>query len=183
MQEIHDFMHYVMKLKKTKRAGWVFYNIDDPESVADHSYGVAILAMLVADRFKVDQAKLLKIALLHDLVESISGDMIIDRGARKVLSKKEKSDKEISALKKICSTVKNGQDFFELWMEFESQASKEAVLVRQLDKIEMVMQALDYEETHDPSHFDEFWISAKTYLKDQELLELFNIIHKKRKKK
>src|SRR3989339_2211175 len=75
MEDLIDFLHKVGQLKGLKRTGWVYKNIPDPESVAEHSFRTAILALVLADELKADKERLVKMALIHDLAESITGDL------------------------------------------------------------------------------------------------------------
>jgi len=69
----------------------------------------------------------------------------------------------------------------ELWKEFNGQETREAKIVKQLDKLEMVIQALEYEKEGYPSEwFDEFWENAEKYLKGQELEPFFIFLRNKR---
>ena len=77
---ILDFALLAGKLKELKRAGWIRHHVPLPESVAEHSYRVAMLAMVLAKRANVDELTAIKIALVHDLAEVEVGD-----GIRRVL--------------------------------------------------------------------------------------------------
>ena len=68
------------KLKGVKRTGWVRKGIPEAESVADHSFGVAILALLLSLPPEIDRDALIKMALLHDLGESVIGDIVCEDG-------------------------------------------------------------------------------------------------------
>src|SRR6266581_1310910 len=78
------------KLKTLKRTGWTNYDIPLPESVADHSFGVALLAMFMAPYFEVDAHKALRMAVLHDLGEAVIGDVITQRGNKVMSNEQEK---------------------------------------------------------------------------------------------
>ncbi|KAJ2043625.1 HD domain-containing protein 2, partial [Coemansia sp. RSA 2673] len=69
-----DFLSIVERLKRTKRTGWVNSGIKAPESIADHMHRMGIMAMLVDDR-TLDQAKCVKMAIVHDLAEALVGDI------------------------------------------------------------------------------------------------------------
>ncbi|HEV8359378.1 MAG TPA: HD domain-containing protein, partial [Candidatus Thermoplasmatota archaeon] len=61
-------------LKRTPRAGWKRVGIARPESVADHSWRLALMAMLYAEMLGLDAGKAARIAVLHDLAEARTGD-------------------------------------------------------------------------------------------------------------
>ena len=73
---ILDFLKDSTNLKTISRQGWIDkLSIKNPESVADHSYSMAIMAMIISDLENYDSEKILKMTLLHDLAESKIGDL------------------------------------------------------------------------------------------------------------
>ncbi len=97
---LFDFFYLVSELKKVPRKGWISkVGIEHPESVADHSYGTAIMAMVLSDSQKLNTEKILKMALLHDLAESITGDFMPDE-----ISKENKKISEEEVMKEIFSS-------------------------------------------------------------------------------
>jgi 5'-deoxynucleotidase YfbR-like HD superfamily hydrolase len=77
-QNISKFLKIAGMLKRTPRTGWVEVSIYQPESVADHTFRTAILSMLYADIEGLDPLKLLRMALIHDLPEALTGDLTPD---------------------------------------------------------------------------------------------------------
>ncbi len=72
---IFDFLKHAVNLKDVSRQGWIEkLSIDDPESVADHSYSMAVIGMVISDLENYNTEKILKMILLHDLAESKIGD-------------------------------------------------------------------------------------------------------------
>lgn len=139
VSKIFDFLEISEKLKTTKR----YLNTKEmkqKESSADHSWNLAMLAVIVGSEFdlKIDLLHALKIALVHDLPEAIAGDTDHSLIAWGIKTPKEKTDKETAAMKKISKTLpsKSGQDIYNLWSEYEEAASPEARFVKALDKIE-----------------------------------------------
>ncbi len=159
------------RLKAELRRGWVKkLGMEHPESVADHSFRTALLAMVVSDLRGLDAAKAMRLALLHDLPEAIVGDAMPEErsGPRKIKS-------ETKAMKEIVSELPEGLRavYGAAWQEFVEGKSEEARLVSQLDKLEMAIQAWEYvNELGDPSLAREFWDSAKAQVSDKTLLEL-----------
>ena len=96
---ISTILENVRKLKKIPRTGWVRAEIEGPESVADHSYEVALLVSIIADSLNLDHSKLVRAALVHDLAESITGDII------KLEKTKEHENAERAALENILDSV------------------------------------------------------------------------------
>ena len=151
-------------LKNIKRTGWVRMKVPLPESDADHMHRCAMCAMLVTtqgadprddysgsnDKFhpsKIDGMKLLRMAVTHDVCESIAGDITPFCDAGAVASK---HDKEKAAMEEIRNIVGDplGLELFELWKEYEELITPEAVYCKDIDKFEMVMQAYEYEKAH-----------------------------------
>lgn len=77
------FFNTVGKLKTLKRTGWVNNEVFEPESVADHMYRMSMLGFLITDP-AVNKDRLIKVCLIHDLAESIVGDITPYDGVSKV---------------------------------------------------------------------------------------------------
>ncbi|CAL5059953.1 unnamed protein product [Urochloa decumbens] len=140
-----DFLTLCYRLKTTKRAGWVKRGVQGPESVADHMYRMGVMALVAADLPGVDRDRCVKMAIVHDIAEAIVGDITPSDN----VPKEEKSRMEKEALDHMCELLGGGpraQEIRELWMEYENNASLEAKVVKDFDKIEMILQALEYEK-------------------------------------
>jgi len=168
-----EFVKTIGKLKKLKRKGWIERKIrDEIESVADHSFILCILSLIIADKRGLNKDKLLKMSLIHDIPESIVGDITPYEK-----SQEEKHELELKAMKKISSLIKDSDTFFNLWLEFEESKSKEAKFLKELDKIEMIFQALEYELSGtEPEKLNEFWQYTEKQLTDLYLLNLFKML-------
>jgi len=143
-------------LKAVPRMGWRVRGIRDGESVAEHSYAVAMIAMLLADRLDVplDREKLLKIALIHDLPEHTLGD--IHAPAVRMLGEKAKEAAEERILRDLFGDLEGGDEYVRLWSEFAERSSLEGRLIRAIDKLEMFSQALLYEREGN-KRLGKFW--------------------------
>lgn len=153
-----DFLTLCHSLKTTKRKGWVNHGINGPESIADHMYRMAIMALIAGDLPGINRERCIKIAIVHDIAEAIVGDITPSDGVPKV----EKSRLEQAALNEMCNVLGGGmraEEIKELWREYEDNASLEANLVKDFDKVEMILQALEYETEHDRV-LDEFFLST-----------------------
>ncbi|MFB5628517.1 MAG: HD domain-containing protein [Nitrosarchaeum sp.] len=175
---ILDFLYTSAKLKKIPRQGWIEkLAINHPESVADHTYSMAIMGMIFSDMKNYDTGKILKIVLLHDLVESITGDMTPEQ-----ISKDEKIDLENKTIKIILKDLPKllQKQYNVLWDEYQSNKSIEARFVHQIDKLEMALQAKIYrDEGSDDKKTDIFFNSAKNSITDPNLLEIFKEISRR----
>ncbi|KAG6430852.1 hypothetical protein SASPL_108925 [Salvia splendens] len=135
---------YLLHGYATKRAGWVKRGVQEPESIADHMYRMGLMALIASDNPSVNREKCIKMAIVHDIAEAIVGDITPSDG----VPKEEKSRHEQEALQKMCELLGGGeraQEIKELWMEYEENSSMEAKVVKDFDKVEMILQALEYE--------------------------------------
>ena len=165
----------INRLKGIPRTGWLRRGVEpgDCESVADHSLGVAALAMLIMDahRTDLDAQKVLRMALLHDVGEARVGDLTPADG----VTTEEKHRREASAVEEILGELPGGVHHLALWGEYERGESPEARFVRQVDKLEMALQAAAYERQGSEG-LDEFFESARQAIDDPVLAELLDSI-------
>ncbi|KAJ4810603.1 HD domain-containing 2 [Rhynchospora pubera] len=149
-----DFLTLCHRLKTTKRAGWIRRGVKGPESIADHMYRMGIMALVASDIPGIDRDRCIKMALVHDIAEAIVGDITPSDG----VPKSEKSRMEREALDHMCALLgepSRAKEIHELWMEYEENSSPEANIVKDFDKVEMILQALEYEneQGHDLEEF------------------------------
>ncbi|XP_052185473.1 uncharacterized protein LOC127797038 isoform X2 [Diospyros lotus] len=153
-----DFLTLCHRLKTTKRKGWINHGIKGPESIADHMYQMALMALIAADLPGVNRERCIKIAIVHDIAEALVGDITPSDG----IPKEEKSRREKTALNEMCKVLGGGpraEEIKELWEEYENNSSIEANIVKDFDKVEMILQALEYEVEHEKV-LDEFYLST-----------------------
>jgi putative hydrolase of HD superfamily len=172
---LFDFFYLVSELKKVPRSGWKNkVGIEHPESVADHSYGTAIMAMVFSDMHNLDTQRILKMALLHDLAESITGDFMPEE-----ISKENKVSAENDAMKEILGKLPDDIAFKyqNIWEEYVQANTKESVLLHELDKLEMAIQAAKYSsEGFSNEKLGLFVDSAKKDIKSKELLDILDTL-------
>ena len=156
LQNIIKFLEITGMLKRTLRAGWVEVGVYQPESVADHTFRTSILCMLYADMEGLDPLKLLRMALIHDLPEAVIGDLT---PSEKTAETKEKEDASIN---QILSLVPKRQreTYIAVWNEYREGKTSEAQAVRQLEKIEMALQAKEYKKAGSASKSLERFIKS-----------------------
>lgn len=148
-----------VRLKEVDRAGWKRIGVTHPESVAAHSWGVALLALLRCPS-GLDRHKLLAMAILHDLAEVEVGDLTPHDG----VSKAEKRRREAAAMDRLLA---DRPDLRALWDEAEEGVSPEAKLLKTLDLAEMAVQAARYGELgYDVSEFIASAADAPRILED-----------------
>ncbi|KAJ1989460.1 hypothetical protein H4R33_002065 [Dimargaris cristalligena] len=158
IDQLLDFLHIVEKLKRTKRTGWINSGINQPESIADHMYRMSIMSMLIEDP-SLDRNRCIKMSLVHDLAESIVGDITPFDG----VTESDKHDRERRAMLHISELLGHSAaaaEMVELWQEYEACETAEARLVKDLDKFEMIIQAVEYEKS-DAKSLDSFFESTR----------------------
>jgi putative hydrolase of HD superfamily len=136
------FFQYVLQLKSVKRAGWVSkVHISNPESVADHTFSMCAISMVLSDVLGLDTEKVMKMVILHDLAESIIGDYMPGE-----VTKKHKLSQEKKAMDSIlcCLPSNIRSNYRKIWQEYISNKTYVARFVHRTDKIEMVLQARQY---------------------------------------
>ncbi|CAM6127751.1 unnamed protein product [Calypogeia fissa] len=155
-----QFLTLCQRLKTTKRTGWVNHGLKESESIADHMYRMAIMALVLSDGVPgVNKDRCVKMAVVHDLAEAIVGDITPSDG----VPKEEKSRMEREAMDQMCSMLGNGdaaQEMKELWQEYENNATPEAKLVKDFDKVEMILQAQEYEQQQG-KHLEDFFRTTR----------------------
>ena len=142
---IENFFQKVLTLKNIPRQGWKEkLEIDNPESVADHSYSVTAMSMILSDLEGLNTEKIIKMALLHDLAESIIGDITPN-----TITNDEKILKENQAMKQILKNLpdKITELYLEIWNDYQNDSSRESNLLHDIDKLEMAFQAKFYQES------------------------------------
>mmetsp|Transcript_57156 Transcript_57156/g.134117 ORF Transcript_57156/g.134117 Transcript_57156/m.134117 type:complete len:217 (-) Transcript_57156:140-790(-) len=128
--QVLEFLKICGKLKKTARTGWVRCGVAKHESVADHSWRMGVLPMLLSDVKGIDATRCMKIGLVHDLAEALVGDITPHCG----VTKEEKSKLEADAMARIRSSVGEsavGEEIVSLWEEYEAGETAEARTMRQ----------------------------------------------------
>jgi putative hydrolase of HD superfamily len=173
MEQLEELMCVLGRLKDLPRSGWLRKNVEGPESVAAHSYGVILLTFLLAPS-DLDKYKCLKMAIIHDLQEALVGDITPFDG----VTKKEKNNLEKQAVKELAKKL----DFPELenlFSEYEAMKTPEAIFVKDIDRLEAVLQAKYYDNNNRSQEnlVDEFSQYAKKCMSGKNL-EISDILDK-----
>lgn len=146
------FFHLLERLKTTKREGWRRFGISYGESISDHMYRMAIMTMLappsLAARLNIPHCT--KMALIHDMAESLVGDITpVD----KHVSKAEKARREGEVMDYITKNLLGGvpgggltgEEIRRVFQEYEDNETLEARFVHDVDKMELLLQMVEYE--------------------------------------
>lgn len=149
LQSLLDFIKNAEQLKDTLRTG--ITTGGRKESVADHTWRLALLAVVLQDQYfaHLDFKKLIKICLIHDLGEAINGDIPAPlQSTNNAKSQQEREDLK-TVLAPLPAELKS--DFLQLWDEYENVTSEEAKLAKALDKLETMIQ---HNQVKNDSNFD-----------------------------
>ncbi|HKC62608.1 MAG TPA: HD family hydrolase [Pyrinomonadaceae bacterium] len=153
----------LQRLKGLERTGWMLRGIAaGAESVASHSYGVAVAAMLLADELiargvEVNVERVLRVALLHDWAEVRVGDM--PRTATNYFGADARKRAERAAFGEIVGGLEPegiAEKYNQLHEDYEERASLEARIVKAADVIDLLVQTLAFERAG-VRGLDEFW--------------------------
>ena len=170
---LEDFFNIILDLKNIQRKGWIDkLGIKNPESVADHSYSMTLMSMILSELQGLNTKKIVKMSLLHDLAESVVGDFTPDE-----ISKTKKLELENTAMEKILKKLPNElvKDYLDIWNEFQLGESKESIFVHEVDKLEMVFQAKHYLDNGSSKEKIQLFIdSANNEIKNKDLKEIIS---------
>lgn len=164
----------INNLKSLYRQGWLHHGVpkDQCETVAEHTLGVTLLALLLADEYfpALDQTKLIRMGLLHDFGEIYAGDIVPGR-----MSLADKHELEKKSVERVLLRLPKGRDYLAIWQEFEDGQTAEARFMKEIDRLEMGLQASVYE--HEKlGDLDAFFASADKALSTPELRDIFAAI-------
>jgi len=157
---MRDNLLEMLELKQLPRTGWVRSEVDNPESVAAHSWGMAILALRLAPK-NLDMIKVLSMCLVHDLPEVRIGDLTPYDDVS------NKAELEHAAMSMMAP------NWLAIFEEFEAGVTEEAKFVKQIDKLDMGLQAILY-QNQQGLDLSEFISSAKAKISDSDLLNFLD---------
>ena len=146
-KEQNVIKYYVIcnKLKNVIRTGWKDWNVQREriESVAEHIFGVQMLAIAMKSEYQydVDIMKVIFMLAIHELGETVIGDL-----TQFQISKEAKEKLEHEAVHKVLGNLLDGKQIEELFLEFDSHSTKEALFAYQCDKLECDLQCKLYDE-------------------------------------
>ena len=151
-------------------------NLKDSESVAEHSYMMSVMAMVMSDMKNINTEKIIKMSILHDWAESKIGDFMPDE-----ITEDKKTELEEYAMTELLdelpSKIKN--DYYNIWNDYKENLSEESRFVHELDKLEMALQGKIYEKETDPEKIKPFIISAVEQIVNDDLKKvLIGILQK-----
>ena len=148
LEGVLTFLRAAERLKTVTRSGWT--SAGDRESVAEHTWRLCLMAMLLyGEAPGIDLSRLLRMCLIHDLGEAIGGDV----PAPEQSPETGKAARERADLLELTVSLPSalGREIVELWDEYEAAATPEARLAKGLDKLETILQ---HTQGSNPADFD-----------------------------
>ena len=156
----------LQRLKNLDRTGWTLRGlVPGTESVAAHSFGVGVTAMMLVDALRaagvaIDIERVLRMALLHDWAEARIGDM--PKTATQYFGADNRKRAETAAFNDMVAGLPAGETIYrELFEDYEQRNSLEARLVKAADVIDLLVEVLALERAG-ARGLDEFWEVART---------------------
>jgi len=133
------------RLKDLIRTGWIDWKVERNrvESVAEHIFGVQMLAIAMKSEYQynIDIMKVIYMIAIHELGETIIGDLTLFQ-----IDRKEKERIEHEAVHKILSSLLDGDKIEELFLEFDAHETEESIFAYQCDKLECDIQCKLYDQ-------------------------------------
>lgn len=204
MKKNLNFLTEINKLKEITRTGWVLRKVKRPETISEHTFRVAFASWLLSQEKKLNVRRAIKIALSHDLCEVYAGDVTPffyykdylpedEKERKKFLLKwarlsqknkekrgKRKFEKEKKSLLKLIKFLPRAvkKEIFLSWLDYEKGTSKEGKFVKQVDKIETLIQAIEYFGPGKTPAMG-WWEEVEESTEDPLLLDFLKVIQKK----
>lgn len=192
-------LHEILSLKDEIRTGWQLRGVSQPESVAAHTWGVSFLCLVYGDRMAAEfetrgqtlsVGRALQLAVVHDLAEAETGDFPTRADSTaETVSEATKERLERAAVGSLTAPLGTDQ-IRSLWEEYEARETPESVFVKEMDLVDMCLQALVYESErrYDPgsdtrnafvefTHLDEFFATAEPRLQTELGRSLYEEVH------
>lgn len=161
-----EFIKEIDKIKYIQRRTKLF-NSDRNENDAEHSWHLAMMALVLNDHSnaKIDLLKVIKMVLIHDIVEIDSGDVFFyDTTINHV-----NTEEEMKAAKRIFGILpqKQADEFMEIWLEFEAGVSDEAKFAKSMDRLEPLLQ----NASNNGGTWKEFDVKYETVITKQKVIQ------------
>jgi putative hydrolase of HD superfamily len=175
MKNLEKFLNYISDLKLTVRTGWKMRQIEKGETIGSHSFSVSLLAWIFSNERGLNSNKVIKLALVHELLEGIIGD--IPAFTEKHKHKRKLEEKALPELEKILpKEIKD--EIISLVKELIEGKTIESKIVIQADRLDTLFQLYFYKKRKlgklTKSDFQSFYSYAKEVCKDgfsKEFLE------------
>lgn len=166
---ILDFLAEAGQLKRVKRSGWWVAGIKYPESVAEHCFRCAVIGYLIAVAEKADPYKVVMMCLFNDIHEARINDL--HKVGHRYIDFKKAEDKAYSGqISMLPEAVR--LEMTAMRSQYAGQATREAVIARDADILECILQAKEYLDAGH-AHTGSFMLVGSKYLKSRFARKLF----------
>lgn len=202
MRSFFKFLKTIRGLRDIKRQGVLYYGVKekDVDSASDHTFRLVMMVWLLGQERKLNLAKAMKLALVHDLCKVYTGDITPYQGLfpredtkhrlawrwrRLSLKDKEKQHKaklkkEKAAMQKLTYKLPREmrKSIMDTWTDYQNIESPEAKFVHQIDRTENLLEAFEHFEKNRNFPTQPWWEHADEEIHDKELLLLLEVISK-----
>ncbi|KKD07141.1 HD domain-containing protein [Streptomyces sp. WM6386] len=140
LAQVARFLYEAGTLKQSRRTGWWMAGVRDPESVAEHAWRTSLIASIIAKLEGADPARAAFLAVWHDSQETRTGDVnhLAKKYADKADARAVTADQVTGMPESLASTVRD------LIAEYEDRESAEAICASDADKLECMLQGIEY---------------------------------------
>jgi 5'-deoxynucleotidase YfbR-like HD superfamily hydrolase len=172
------FMVEANKLKDVDRSGWVISGVKNCEHDGDHSYSTAVQAYLFAKEMGLNAEKCMIMALLHDISKTVIGDIAtrFDKKNAKVVCPENKKENEKKVEKELALILhgESRKDVDSTLDELREEKTDEARLVKQLDRLDYIIQLVSYsDKIKSDAEVERFFLTARARIDIPEIVYLF----------
>jgi putative hydrolase of HD superfamily len=153
-ERLVGFLYEIGLLKRYKRTGWLIAGVNDPESIADHSLRAAIIASVLAVMEGANPERAALLSLFHDSQETRLTDLpYLAKPYVQKASNEQVTEHQVRGLPSGVTAMVT-----RVVAEYEGEGSPEAVCARDADKLECLIQAIEYREQG--NHHTQAWIDS-----------------------
>jgi putative hydrolases of HD superfamily len=170
LDRLLDFMKEAIKIKEEMRTGWVLAGVKDPEHVGDHSFSTALLAYALAPAAHLNPDKCLRMALVHDAHEAITGD-IPSRYGKATNEKRRMEYRDSMTMLSYLGSSNPG--IRAVLIEFLKGRSKEAKFVHEVDKLDFIIQLTRSQKHMKAASVREFLFAGDVSIHTPELRYIY----------
>ncbi|XP_018327836.1 HD domain-containing protein 2-like [Agrilus planipennis] len=180
-KKIFEFIRFVNILKHRPREGWRRSGLKNTETISGHMYAMGMMTFLLGDNTPLDRLKCLQLAIVHDLAESIIGDITphdnVPADKKKLM--------EDEAMQQITSTLEDdiGKTIYTLYKEYEAKETPEAKFVKDLDRFDLLFTATEYEQRDNiPGKLEEYFKTTADKIEHPLIKALLDYLLEQRQK-
>lgn len=191
------FLIETYKLKRIPRTGLVVWRAKNPATIADHTFRTAFSSCLLGRKKNLNIERVLKMVLAHDLCEVYAGDLTplfyYTRRAKRMMRwfrlpkaerekrSKQKLNVEKKAIRKLIKPLDPDlqKEIFSFWFDFSTRISLEAKFVKQVDRIETLLESIEYIGINEKITGKGWWEGTEETVEDPLLVDFLHVLQKK----